>query len=172
MQVLNIFKDTWRRNGIFFIATSLVIAADQLSKLWIKSSLAIGEPAWDIGFFRLYHISNTGAAFGIFQGHALLLTIIDIVGACFILFTVFSLYKKLPFLDSMPFKISLALIFGGTIGNLIDRLGQGHVTDFIDFSFWATFNIADSAVVVGAILLAFLVIRLTGDSEQEDGKTS
>jgi len=172
MQALNILKAIWRRNGLFFITASLIIIADQLSKLWIKSNLAIGESTWDIGFFRLLHVHNTGAAFGIFQDYAIVLTIIDIIGACFILFAVFFLYKKLPFLDSLPFKVSLALIFGGTIGNLIDRLSQGYVTDFIDFNFWATFNIADSAVVVGAILLAFLVIRLSRDYEQDDAKTA
>ncbi len=177
MQKLNIYiKDIWRRNGLFFIIAAIVIAADQLSKLWIRSNLSpyglTRESIWDIGFFRLIHTQNTGAAFGIFQNHSTVLTVVDIIGACLILFLVFFMYKKLPFLNSLPFKISLALIFSGTIGNLIDRIGQGHVTDFIDFSFWATFNIADSAVVVGAILLAFLVIRLSRDYEQDDAKTA
>jgi signal peptidase II len=134
--------------------------------------LAPGESTWDIGFFRLLHIQNTGAAFGIFQDHNLVLTVIDIIGACIILFLVLFMYKRLPFLNTLPLKISLALILGGTIGNLIDRLSLGYVTDFIDFSFWATFNIADSSVVVGALLLAYFVIRLSRDSDEVNGKTS
>ena len=172
MQRLNIIKAIWQRNRIFFVVASLVVLADQLSKLWIRSNLALGESTWDIGFFRLLHVQNTGAAFGIFQNSALLLTIVDIIGACLILFLVFFMYKRLPFLNNLFVMISLALIFSGTIGNLIDRLSLGHVTDFIDFSFWATFNIADSSVVVGAILLAFLVIRYSGFSEQKDEKAS
>ena len=168
MQRLNIIKAIWQRNRIIFVVASLVVLADQLSKLWIRSNLALGESTWDIGFFRLFHVQNTGAAFGIFQNSGLLLTIIDILGACLILFLVFFMYKRLPFLNNLFVMISLTLIFSGTIGNLIDRLALGHVTDFIDFSFWATFNIADSSVVVGAILLAFLVIRHSGFSEQKN----
>ena len=172
MQRLNIIKAIWRRNRIFFVVAPLVVLADQLSKLWIRSNLAFGESTWDIGFFRLIHVQNTGAAFGIFQNSALLLTIIDIIGACLILFLVFFMYKRLPFLNNLFVMISLALIFSGTMGNLLDRLSLGHVTDFIDFSFWATFNIADSSVVVGAILLAFLLIRHSGFGEQKDEKAS
>ena len=172
MQRLNIIKVIWQRNRVFFIVAFLVVLADQLSKLWIVSNLALGESTWDVGFFSLIHTQNTGAAFGIFQNAALLLTIIGIIGACLMLFLVFFMYKKLPFLNKLFVMISLALIFSGTIGNLIDRLTMGHVTDFIDFSFWATFNIADSSVVVGAILLAFLVIRHSGFSEQKNENTS
>jgi signal peptidase II len=60
----------------------------------------------------------------------------------------------------MPGKIVLGLVLGGTIGNLIDRLHFGYVTDFIDFSFWPTFNIADSAVTIGAVIFAYRLIRL------------
>ena len=174
MQVLNILKAVWRRSGLFFITASLVILADQLSKLWIRSNLApyslTHESTWDIGFFRLIHTQNTGAAFGIFQDHALLLTIIDIIGVCFILFLVLFMYKRLPFLNSLPFKISLALIFGGAIGNLIDRLSLGHVTDFIDFSFWATFNIADSSGVIGVVVIVFFLVFLYREKEDNSSK--
>ena len=172
MQRLSILKDIWQRNGPFFTTASLIILADQLSKLWIRSNLAPGEATWDIGFFRLLHVQNTGAAFGIFQGHSTILTVIDIIGACVILFLVLFMYRRLPFLDSLMYKIPLALIFGGAIGNLIERLSLGHVTDFIDFSFWATFNIADSAVVVGAILLAFLIIRYSIYGNKGDEKAT
>ncbi len=172
MQRLNILKDSWRRSSIFFITASLIIIADQISKLWIRSSLAPGESTWDIGFLRLYHVQNTGAAFGIFQDHAVILTIIDIIGACLVLWLVLFMHRRLPFLNSLPFKLTLALILGGTIGNLIDRLSLGYVTDFIDFSFWATFNIADSSVVVGALLLAYFVIRLSRDIDKDNEKAA
>ncbi len=172
MHRISILQNSWRRYRSFIITASLVIISDQLSKLWIRSSLAPGESTWDIGFFRLFHVHNTGAAFSLFQNHALLLTIIDIIGACLIVFLVFFMYKRLPILKTLPCKISLGLMLGGAIGNLIDRLSLGYVTDFIDFSFWATFNIADSSVVVGAILLAYLIIRFSSYSEEPDGKGS
>ena len=67
-------------------------------------------------------------------------------------------------------KISLGLMLGGMMGNLIDRLRSGYVTDFIDFSFWPAFNIADSAVVVGAVILSYSLLRLVKSDELSDGK--
>ncbi|MEE8194758.1 MAG: signal peptidase II, partial [Dehalococcoidales bacterium] len=71
-----------------------------------------------------------------------------------------------------PGRLSLGLILGGTVGNLIDRLSSGYVTDFIDVGIWPAFNAADSAVVVGAILLAYSLIQLTKGSERSDGQAT
>jgi signal peptidase II len=62
-------------------------------------------------------------------------------------------------MSTTPGKLSMGLILGGTVGNLIDRLRVGHVTDFIDIGIWPSFNVADSSVVVGVLLLAFLLIK-------------
>jgi signal peptidase II len=149
-----------------------VIIADQLSKLWINSNLAVGESVFEIGFFRLTHIHNTGSSFGLFQNQNLILAIIAIIGACAILFLVFFMRHRLQILDTTLAKVSLGLIFGGTVGNLINRLSFGYVIDFIDFNYWPAFNIADSSLVVGSILLAYSLIRLTIQSERKDGKSS
>ena len=136
----------------------LIIFADQLSKAWIRANLAIGQSIFEVGFFRITHLNNTGAAFGLFQNHTLVLTIIGIIGAIAILFCAFLSRRYLPYVDNMPGKLALGLVFGGTIGNLIDRLRLGRVTDFIDVGFWPTFNVADSAVTVGVILLAVTIL--------------
>jgi signal peptidase II len=149
-----------------------VIIADQLSKLWINSNLAVGESVFEIGFFRLTHIHNTGSSFGLFQNQNLILAIIAIIGACAILFLVFFMRHRLQILDTTLAKVSLGLIFGGTVGNLINRLSFGYVIDFIDFNYWPAFNIADSSVVVGAVLSGYYLIRLTIQSERKDGKSS
>lgn len=169
MQKLKSLCGIWRQNTVFLVTALLVVIADQLSKLWIRSNLAWGESTWDIGFFRLFHVQNTGAAFGLFQDHSLLLTIIAITGICFILFLAFFMYRRFYILNTILCKLSLGLILGGTIGNLIDRLSSGYVTDFIDFSFWPAFNVADSSVVVGAILLAYCLIRFARRGESQDG---
>jgi len=172
MQKLNSLQGLWRRNAAFFLTALAVVSADQLSKLWVKSNLAVGESLPETGFFRLTHIRNTGSAFGLFQDHSLILAIIAIIGSVVILFLVFFMSHRFYILNTTLGKLSLGLILGGTVGNLIDRLIYGgYVTDFIDFSFWPAFNIADSSVVVGAFLLAYSLIRLTRHSEHSDGQS-
>ena len=171
MQKLKSLQDIWQHNAVFLVTALLAVIADQLSKLWIRSNLALGESIPETGFFRLTHIHNTGAAFGIFQDHSLILAIIAITGACIILFLVLFMYRRFPILNTLPGKLSLGLILGGTIGNLINRLSLGYVIDFIDFSFWPAFNIADSSAVVGAFLFAYLLIRFARQSEHSDGQS-
>ena len=140
------------------LITPLVVAADQLTKLWIRSYLVMGESSPVTGWLSLTHASNTGAAFGIFQGKSFPLTLVGLIGVCVLLLYAFFLYRRLPFLNSALSEVALGLILGGTIGNLIDRLRLGYVTDFIDFHFWPAFNVADSAIVVGALMFVYLML--------------
>jgi signal peptidase II len=173
MHKLKSLQDIWRRNKVFLVTALLVVTADQLSKFWIRSNLALGESIPETGFFRLTHTQNTGAAFGLFQEHSLILAIIAIIGSIVILFLVFFMYRRLYILNTTLGKLSLGLILGGTVGNLIDRLRYGgNVTDFIDFSFWPAFNIADSSTVVGAFILAYALIRFTGHIKSSDEQSS
>jgi signal peptidase II len=87
----------------------------------------------------------------------------SIIGVILLLFIVFYLSTRFNFLRSLPARISLGLIMGGTVGNLIDRLSFGYVVDFIDVDFFATFNVADAGISVGAVLLALTYIRLAKD---------
>lgn len=172
---MQIFNSIWyicRQNSIFLITALPLIAADQLSKLWIKANLALGESIFEIGFFRLTYIQNTGSSFGLFQNQNLILSIIAITGACAMLFLVFFARHRLQILDTTLSKFAMGLIFSGTIGNLINRLSFGYVVDFLNFDYWPAFNIADSAVVVGAALLAYYLIRLNIDSEHKDEKSN
>ena len=140
---------------VFFLTALLVVVADQLSKMWIRSNLVVGQSLPETGFFRLTHIHNTGAAFGLFQGHSFALTIVALVGIVILLVYALLIYRRFPILDNLLGKSALGLVLGGTVGNLIDRLHLGYVTDFIDVGFWPAFNIADSAIVVGVIMLAY-----------------
>ncbi len=160
MQKFNRFWFFFRQNAIFLVVSASVIIADQLSKFWIKSNLAIGESTFEIGFFRLTHVQNTGSSFGLFQNQNLILSIFGILGACLILFLVFIMHNRFHILGTFLGKFSLGLIFAGAVGNLINRLSFGHVVDFLDFNYWPAFNIADSSVVVGSILLAYHLLRL------------
>jgi signal peptidase II len=152
-----------RRGAVFLIVGFVVVALDQLTKYLIKQTLAVGESFQITSFFQFTHVHNTGAAFSIFREHTFLLSIVAILEIVILFFVVFYLSPRIEFLKSTVSKISLGLIFGGALGNLIDRLNYGYVIDFIDFNFFATFNVADSAISVGAVLLAYSYIRLVNN---------
>ncbi len=166
MRKLNQPAVKWRDVVFWFLAV-LIVAGDQLTKLWIRSNLALGQSLPDTEFPRIIHIQNTGAAFGIFKGQTLALTIASIVASIIILCYVLFLHRRFPYLDTMFGKFTLGVIMGGVVGNLIERLRFGYVTDFIDFGFWPAFNVADSAVSVGVALLVINILLLARTLDAE-----
>ncbi len=170
MQKVNSLQGKWWNVVFFFTTALLLVAADQLSKFWIRSNLATGESLFKVGFFRLTRVHNSGAAFGLFQGQSFLLTIIALVSVAALLLYVFFFHHKFPFLDNRLGKLALGLVLSGTVGNLIDRIRFGYVTDFIDVGIWPAFNIADSAIVVGIIMLAYSLLCLARAGKRSDGK--
>lgn len=140
--------------GLFLVALAIVVA-DQFSKAWISANLLIGQLIPETGFFRITLVHNSGAAFGLFYGYSFPLSIVAIIGIVVLLFYVLFLQRRFPALDRKRNNLALGLILGGIIGNLIDRLRQGYVTDFISVGIWPPFNVADSAVVVGTIIFAY-----------------
>ena len=168
MQKANRLQDKqW--NVSFFLPTLLVVAADQLSKIWIRSNLLVGESLFELGLFRIIRVPpNTGAAFGLFQDQSFALTIVGLVGVAALLAYALFFYRHFPLLNNRLSHSALGLILGGTVGNLIDRLNPnlGGVTDFISIGIWPTFNIADSAVVVGTIIFAYSLLSLVRARKQ------
>ena len=150
------------RKGLIFTSV-LVLVLDRLSKWLVQRELPLyGERDLIPGFLRFTHLENPGAAFSLFAdspgpwvGRFLLLFSVAALVVISIL-----LWKSRHEFNLISF--SLALFLGGTIGNLFDRLVHGRVTDFIDFFIgshhWPPFNVADSAIVIGAVLLAGKVI--------------
>jgi signal peptidase II len=167
MQKVNRPQGKWR-NVVLGCVGLLVILADQLSKWWIRENLDPGQSLFDAGFFRIVYIYNTGAAFGIFKNHSLILTIVDFVGIAVILLLVLVWSRRWSFFDSLLVNAAIGLVLGGTIGNLIDRLSLGYVTDFIDFKVWPSFNIADSSVTVGVIIIAYRIISLAQPAKHQE----
>ena len=158
----------WRK-AVFFLTALLVVAADQLSKIWVRKAwtnynLAIGESLFEVGFFRIIHAApNTGAAFGLFRGHLFALTIVSLVGVVAILVYAFLIDRRFPLLHNTLSKIALGLVLGGAVGNLVDRLNPSldGVTDFISVGdWWPAFNIADPAITVGVILFICSLLSL------------
>jgi len=137
----------------------VLIALDQISKYlvlnWLKP---IGTLPLIDGIFHLTYAENTGAAFSIFTDMQLFLKIITSI---FIGLLLFLLYLEMRKKHADPLTLfSLSLIIGGAIGNLIDRFRFNFVVDFFDFRLidFAIFNLADSFIVIGTILLVFVII--------------
>ncbi|TAK73191.1 MAG: signal peptidase II [Dehalococcoidia bacterium] len=144
-----------RRATPWLLLAVVVIAVDQGTKALVRATLDLYEawpPGWEI--IRLQHIENTGAAFGILQGAGTFLVV-----AAFVLIAGIT-----AFLLTLPshgrlYHVALTLILGGAIGNLIDRVRLGAVTDFIDPTHYPAFNLADSSIFCGVALLVFLAFR-------------
>ena len=129
-----------------------IIILDQLTKYWVLRNFSPGQSIPVIkNIFHLTYVLNSGAAFGILRGRVYILMLI--AAAVVILILVNLRRIKLPLV-----KIALALILSGAVSNLIDRLRLNAVIDFLDFRVWPVFNVADSAITVGAVLLAYSVI--------------
>ena len=151
---------SWR-SLLIFLPAVLVLTADQLTKVWIRSHLLIGETLFEAGIFNITRVPpNTGAAFGIFQGGTPVLITISFIFIILFLLYAFVFYRHFPSLDTNRNNLVLGLILGGTVGNLADRLNTslGGVTDFIGIGWWPSFNVADSAITVGAVLLAVSIL--------------
>ena len=146
---------------------ALVIVADQISKRLIDSHLALYQSwpseSWPVHFI---HAANSGAAFSILQNQTTFLIFSSVIGLGAIL-----LFFFYPPLDHPLLRIALGLQLGGAIGNLIDRVAIGSVTDFIQFPHYPAFNVADSSIVIGvAILMWFLLLKSERKQPQVEGR--
>ncbi len=137
------------------IVAALVIALDQISKYVILQIFLWGDLVKVTGFFDLVRAHNTGAAFSLFADQpgwqqGFFITVASIASAVII-------YLLRQEKGSNLSKLALSLILGGALGNLIDRISHGYVVDFLSFHinsyYWPAFNIADSAITLGAVLL-------------------
>jgi len=153
MQKANALSNRWRRELAFPLSAAIVLLADQLTKLLAKSVLESKPPPPDHYFFRWTYVENEGAAFGLLTNAHFLIAFAIIMAVATIV-----IYYRFPYWNHPVLRIGLGLMLGGAIGNLIDRLRQGYVVDFIDFRVWPVFNIADSAITIGVISLAFYFI--------------
>ena len=140
---------------LYFIIL-IIVFADQLIKFYIINNFSYGQSLAIIeNIFHLTFVKNTGAAFGIFKGGNIFFIVISILIILFLLFYFYRYFKK-----NIYTKISFGLIIGGAIGNLIDRIKLNYVVDYLDFRIWPVFNLADSAIVVGAgILMIYIIIK-------------
>jgi signal peptidase II len=133
-------------------ALAVIVAIDQLTKAWAVSALA-DHPQHVIGDFLVFDLSrNSGSAFSRFQGYTPVLAVLAMVIALFVA-------RAVRHATDRWMLVGLVLVLGGALGNLADRLARspgflrGHVVDFVAVGWWPVFNVADSCVTVGAVLL-------------------
>jgi signal peptidase II len=158
------------------LVIAAILLADQTSKAWIERTVPLGgfyapfaalEP-----YFMLANWGNTGTAFGLLRGQGGTLA----MAALILIVAVLIFSRQIP-LDNWGVRLSLALILGGAIGNQIDRLRVGHVTDFLLLQApvgnrmyqFPAFNVADSCITVGVILMALLLFRSEGQKAEQQG---
>jgi len=129
--------------------SGLVLLLDQLTKYFFKNKTIILTD-----FFRFSYVENTGAAFGILKGF----NILFIAVALIVTFLILKYYKEIK-KEKFYIHLAIGFILGGVLGNLIDRIFLGYVRDFIDFSFWPTFNIADTFSTIAVMILIYHLIK-------------
>lgn len=155
-----------------FLIAILVIVLDRMSKWLVAGNINLHDSVSVLpGFFRLTHVQNSGAAFGLFAespsewkvGILILFSILALAVVSALL------WKNSHSMTTTG--VGLALIMGGAVGNLWDRLLTGHVVDFFDFYLgsyhWPAFNVADSAIVIGALLLVAEILFARSPAEQK-----
>lgn len=148
----------WGEKLLPFIIMAVVLFLDQLTKYLVETRIPLYGvwapiPALE-GIFRIVHTANTGAVFGLFQGSGMFFAVLAVVVAIAIAYFNMTLPGH-----QWLIRIALGLQLGGAIGNLIDRLRQGHVTDFVDTGPWYIWNLADLSIVSGVILFGFAYLR-------------
>lgn len=146
-----------KKRGIVAGVIAILIVLDQLVKSYVVQNIALGEiKSWIPNFVSLTYLQNRGAAFSILQDQQLLfavITLVVVVGA------IWYLHKHME--DSFWMVLGLTLIIAGGLGNFIDRISQGFVVDMfhLDFINFAIFNVADSYLTVGVIVLLLAMLK-------------
>lgn len=138
--------------AVLFILAGLIVALDQWTKSWIRANITMGDvwyPVdWLAPFVKIVHWYNTGVAFGLFQGVGNVFMVLSFLVVLVIIYY----YPRVPSSD-WTLRLAMGLQLGGAIGNLVDRITIGHVTDFISIGTFPVFNVADSSISIGVAVL-------------------
>ena len=137
----------WQWLGLISIAVA-ALAADQLTKRIVTQHIALDDGVKVIGPFSIHHVQNSGIAFGLFASATPVVTVLTALAVAWMLVFFGRSGSRHPVLP-----VALGLLIGGSTSNLLDRIRLGHVTDFLDFRWWPAFNLADSFIVVGVVIL-------------------
>ncbi|ESP63003.1 Lipoprotein signal peptidase [Smithella sp. ME-1] len=146
-------KKLLRTYSLLIVTAIVIISLDQYSKYLVRQNLDLWTETWVpwdwmLPYVRIVHVQNTGVAFGMFQGFGDIFSIIAIIVALIIVFY----FPRVPASD-WSLRLAMSLQLSGALGNLIDRLTIGHVTDFVSVGNFPVWNIADASITIGVIVL-------------------
>jgi len=145
-------KSKYRDYLVLFLIAGAIILFDQLTKHIVRSNLTLGEvyrpDLWLSQIARIVHWKNSGAAFGMFQSMNTVITVLSFVVSGVILYY----FPQVPREDWLV-RLAMGMLLGGAVGNLIDRLSRGYVTDFFSVGPFPVFNIADASISTGVVIL-------------------
>lgn len=130
------------------LVAGAAVLADQVTKHIVSSQLPLGDRTATIGPFSIHYVQNSGIAFGLFAGATPFIVLLSAVALSWMLVFFARSGARHPVLP-----VALGLLVGGSASNLLDRLRLGHVTDFLDVRYWPAFNLADTFIVMGVMLL-------------------
>jgi signal peptidase II len=140
-----------------------ILVVDRVTKIAAERMLPLhGSVSVIKGFFHFTLVHNTGAAFGLFKNLVVQLAFVSI---CVLSFLWLGMVKAHRTPRMASYRFPLGLVFAGALGNLVDRVFLGYVIDFLDFRIWPVFNIADSAITIGAILLGIVMLKEYRDND-------
>jgi signal peptidase II len=150
--------------ALLIAVASAAFLVDRVSKFAVQRYIPVGDSRPVAGgLVYLDHAQNTGAAFSLAPSLGNLFLVFAVVATIAIIYY----YRRVPRAEVWT-RVALGLILGGALGNAVDRVVAGSVTDFIDLRFWPVFNLADSAIVVGAVILAWrLSVRPASSRESQ-----
>jgi len=151
---------------VLLLTALVILVADQLSKGLVVANVALGERVRVIGeIVQVWHAQNRGAAFSLFQGGSILFLVVSVLSLVMVAYFHRSLRER-----GLRVHLVLGVIVGGTLGNFVDRLRQGYVTDWLSVGVgdlrWPTFNVADSSIVVGIGILVLYLLLTNPDPKQ------
>jgi signal peptidase II len=144
----------WRQWVALGLVTGAAVAADQGTKRLVAAELALGESVDVAGPLSIHHVQNSGIAFGLFASATSIVVFITAIALLWMVVFFARSGSRHPVLP-----VGLGLLLGGSLSNLIDRVRLGHVTDFLDLTFWPAFNLADMFIVAGVATLLGLLAR-------------
>ncbi len=151
-------RESAQRLRLMAIIALAVVALDQLVKMIVRASVAPGDVVDVVPGVDLVHTINTGIAFSLFSGRTGIIAVLTFA-AIAVIAVVLVAYAG----EHRLVPVGGGLLLGGSIGNLIDRISRGGVTDFIAIGPWPPFNVADMAITSGAIVLILALLRASGD---------
>ncbi len=163
----------WLSHLLYFCGVGGILILDQLSKAWVVATLPAYRPVeffeWLAPIFSFTYVQNTGVAFGLFPGLGDLFALLSML----VVLAILAFRRTLPSAD-LWIHGALAMVTGGALGNVMDRVLRGYVVDFIDVNVWPlhtwpVFNVADAAIVVGVIVLLLDSFMIEQEVVRSDG---